>query len=73
MIKLVLIILTVASLLSLFALLFIRGWLIEKMREEVASLREEIKAERFARTKWQEAFEQKHQSPWHIHTKGKTA
>ncbi len=73
MIKIGLIILTLSTLLSLLALLFIRGWLIERMRAELEGIKEDIKCERMERVKWQEAFEKKHQSPWQVHTKGKTA
>ena len=73
MIKLGLAILIVTTLVVLLTLLFMRGWLIETMRKEIAVLQEQMKADKLELAEWQRAFEQKHQSPWHIHTKGKTA
>lgn len=73
MIKLGLAILIVTTLVILLTLLFMRGWLIETMRKELKVLNKKIEDQDLERAEWQMAFEQKHQSPWHIHTKGKTA
>lgn len=56
---------------SYIVLLFLRTHLINQVRKEVNKIRTEWDDERYERAKWQEKFEEEHQSPWN--TKKRTA
>lgn len=49
---------------SYLVLLVIRMHIINQVKREIDKIRTEWKDERYERAKWQEKFEEEHQSPW---------
>lgn len=50
----------------LIALLFQRGWMINKLMRDNAKLRVDMDALTYANKQWQEKFEHDHTSPWTV-------
>lgn len=51
---------------ALIALLFQRGWMINKVMKDNAKLRVDMDALIYANKQWQEKFEHDHTSPWTV-------